>query len=335
MNRSATPSHQWTRRRAGAAAAIFLAFAVGTRAEDWPTRPVTMVVPYAAGGPVDVLGRIMAQRLGEILGQPVLIENVTGAGGMTGTNRVARAANDGYQFVLGGVGTIAFIPSLFKKPLYNPVADFEPVGLITEQPLVLLARKDLPANNLQEFIAYARAHQAKIQFGSGGAGSGNHLACVLLNAAIGVDITHIPHRGAVYAASDLMAGRLDYMCDSMSTALPQIEGDTVKALAVLTRDRSSRLPNLATAHEQGLTDFSVSIWNALFLPKGAPEAIVRRLHDAANEAVDTPQLRARLDSLGVSVVPPERRSTAYLAPFVASEIAKWAGPIKASGATIE
>src|SRR6266571_7982670 len=198
--------------------------------QDWPTRPVTMVVPFAAGGPADTVGRILAPGLSELLGQQVIIENVGGSGGMTGAARVAKAAPDGYQFVLGNVGTHAANQTFYKAPLYNAATDFAPVMLIAETPLLLLARKDLPADDLPAFTAYAKAHQAKMQFGSGGAGSASHLACMLLNAAIGVNVTHVPYRGAAPAMQDLIAGRIDYQCPDSPIAIAQIESRTIKAI---------------------------------------------------------------------------------------------------------
>src|SRR5215831_1005420 len=189
--------------------------------QDWPTRPVTMVVPFAAGGPADTVGRILAPGLSELLGQQVIIENV-------GSSRVAKAAPDGYQFVLGNVGTHAANQTFYKTPLYNAATDFAPVMLIAQTPLVLLARKDLPADNLKEFIAYAKANQASMQYGSGGAGSASHLACVLLNAAIGINVTHVPYRGAAPAMQDLIAGRIDYQCPDTPIAIPQIQSKMVK-----------------------------------------------------------------------------------------------------------
>ncbi len=304
-------------------------------AQDWPQRPVTMVVPFAAGGGADVMGRILAQRLSELLGQQVIVEDVTGAGGMTGTNRVARAAPDGYQMALGSVGTHAYNQTLYKKPLYDAVTDFTPVALIAETPQVLVVRKDLPAGDLREFIAYARANQARMQYGSAGTGSPTHLACSLVNAAIGIDVTHIPYRGAAPTMQDLIAGRIDYQCPNTTVALPQIEAGTIKAIAILTRERSPILPDLASAQEQGLTDFEASIWYALFLPKGTPGPIVARLHDAAVATMETPSVRARLADIGATVVAPARRSPEYLRKFVASEIAKWAVPIKAANITGE
>jgi tripartite-type tricarboxylate transporter receptor subunit TctC len=303
--------------------------------QDWPTRPVTMVIPFAAGGPTDVLGRVMAERMSQILGQQIVVENVGGAGGMTGVQRVARAAPDGYAFVLGTVGTHAQNQTLYKNPAYNAAADFAPVAFIAEVPLVLITRKDLPAGTLQEFIKYAKENQGKMTFGSAGAGSATHLGCVLLNSAIGVDISHVPYRGTGPAMQDLSGGRIDYMCEIVTTALPQIEGGAVKALATMTKARSPVLPKLATADEQGLKGFEAYTWNAFFLPKGTPEPIVRKLHEATVQAMETPAVKERLEGLGASLVAPERRSPEYLAGFVKSEIEKWAAPIKASGVSME
>ncbi len=294
-----------------------------------------MLVTFAAGGGDDVLARIIAPRLSEVLGQPLVIENVSGAGGMTGVSRVAKAAPDGYQFVLGGTGTFAANQALYKHPLYDAVSDFVPVVLVAEQPILLIARKDLPASNLPEFIAYSKANQAKMQYGSPGAGSTSHLACVLLNAAVGVDVTHIPYRGGAPAYQDLIAGRIDYLCPYSSTAIPQIGSKAVKPIAILTKNRLPTLPNLASAQEQGLPNFEAYQWFALFLPKGTPAAIVQKLHDATVAAMDTPAVQGRLTELGVAVVAPERRSPKYLQKFIESEIEKWAAAVKASGVTAD
>ena len=243
-----------TIRMIAAVAALVAAIAPAT-AQNWPTRPVTIVYPFGAGSAGDVLGRIFASRLSELLGQPVLFENVGGAGGMTGASRVAKAAPDGYQVLLGTTSTLAVNQTFYKNPLYNAVTDFTPVALIAESPIVLVARKDLPANNLQEFIAHAKANHAKMQYGSAGVGSSVHLACAGLNAAIGVNITHVPYRGGGSATQDLIAGRIDYQCPAAELAIPHIQGNSVKAIAVLTKNRSPILPNLASAHEQGLANF--------------------------------------------------------------------------------
>src|SRR3954470_3599645 len=246
-------------------------------AQNYPSRPVTMVIPFAAGGPTDVLGRVVGARMSEILGQQVVIENVTGAGGQTGSKRVADSAPDGYNVVVGTVGTHAQAQTLYKKPLYNSQTDFTPVGLIAQVPIVLIARKDLPVKDLKEFVAYAKENQKKMQFGSAGAGSATHLGCVLMNYLIGVDVTHVPYRGTGPAMQDLAAGRIDYLCEIITTAKPQIDGGTVKALAMLDSKRSPALPDLPTAEEQGTKDIVAYTWNAIFLPKGAPEAIVTKL----------------------------------------------------------
>jgi tripartite-type tricarboxylate transporter receptor subunit TctC len=304
-------------------------------AQDWPVRPVTMVVPFAAGGPIDTLGRPLAQYLSGVLGQQVVIENVSGAGGMTGSLRVAQAPADGYQFVLGSVGTHAHNQSLYKKPLYDAKSDFAPVALIAEVPLVLIARKDLPPDDLKGFIAYAKANHAKMQYGSAGVGTSTHIGAVMFNLAIGVDVTHVPYRGGGPAMLDLIAGRLDYICNIASTAVPAIEGKTVKALALLATARSPALPDLATADEQGLAGFEAYSWNAIFLPRGTPPAIVAKLNAALVAVMDMPAFRDRMKEIGLIVVAPERRTPAYLQTFVASEIDKWMGPIRASGATAD
>jgi tripartite-type tricarboxylate transporter receptor subunit TctC len=304
-------------------------------ADEWPTRPVTMVVPFAAGGPADAVGRILASRVSQTLGQEVIVENIGGGGGMLGGSRVARAAPDGYQFVLGNMGTHAANQTLYKAPLYNAATDFAPVLLVAETPLLLLARKDLPADNLPQFITYARANQAKMQFGSGGAGSASHLACLLVNLAIGINVTHVPYRGAAPAMQDLMAGRIDYQCPDSPTSIAQIESGTIKALAVLTAERSARLAGVPTAREQGVSQIVASNWFAAFYPKDTPTGIVEKLRVAIVAAMDTPSLQARMREIGAELVAPDRRTPDYLRTFVASEIAKWAAPIKQSGAIIE
>lgn len=301
-------------------------------AQTWPTRPITMIVPFAAGGPTDVLGRVMADRMSQILGQQVVVENIGGAGGMTGAARVARGVPDGYSFVLGTVGTHAVNQTLYKEPLYNAVTDFAPVTLIAEVPLILIVRKDFPASNLQEFIAYVKANQAKLQFASAGAGSAVHLGCLYLNAVIGTnDVQHVPYRGSGPAMQDMVAGRVDYMCEISSTAMPQIQAGAVKALATLTASRSSVFPDLPTAQEQGLQGFEAYTWNAIFMHKDTPPAIIERMRAATVEAMNTPAVRERLQGLGAIMASPERQGPAYLANLVKSEIEKWAGPIRASG----
>jgi tripartite-type tricarboxylate transporter receptor subunit TctC len=316
-------------------AALVVSFAGPAIGQAWPARPVTMVISFAAGSGDDVLGRIIAVRLSEFLGQQVIVENVGGAGGMNGVSRVAKAAPDGYQFVLGGTGTFAANQTLYKAPLYNAATDFTAVALLAETPMLLIAHKSLPVNNLQEFITFARANQSTMQYGSGGPGSATHLACVLLNAAIGVNPTHVPYRSAAMAIQDLMAERLQYVCPIISTVASQIESGQVKGLANFSKTRAPILPKLPTANEQGLAGFDAYIWNGAFLPKGVPPPIVDKLHDAIVATLDTPAVRNRIEEIGGSIVSPDRRSPDYLRAFVDSEIKKWAGPIKASGISID
>lgn len=303
-------------------------------AAPWPTRPVTMVVPFAAGGPTDVVGRILAGRLSEILKQQVIVVNVGGAGGMTGAARVAKARPDGYEVLLGTVGTQAYSQSLYKAPLYNANTDFAPVVLVAEQPLVLVLRKNFPAKTLQEFAAYARANAAKLSFGSGGAGSATHLGCVLLNSSIGVKVQHVPYRGSALALQDLIAGRIDYLCDAVSTELGPIKAGRVKPIAVLATRRSAVLSNLPTAQEEGFK-VDANNWIGLFYPRRTPEPIIRRLRDATVEAMNTPSLRSRMVTLGTELVGAGRTSPGYLQRFVSSQIEKWAVPIKESGVSAD
>jgi tripartite-type tricarboxylate transporter receptor subunit TctC len=319
----------------GAALAGAVGLAGAASAQDFPTRPITMVIPFAAGGPTDVLGRVMAERMSQILGQQVVVENVGGAGGGTGSLRVARATPDGYTFLLGTVGTHAQNQTLYKKPLYNAAADFQPVGLIAEVPLNLITRKDFPANSFEEFVAYSKKNQDKMTYASAGAGSATHLGCVLLDTAMGTKIQHVPYRGTGPAMQDLQGGRIDFLCEIVSTALPQIQGGAVKAIATMTKERSPVLPELPTIHEKGIPNFEALTWNAFFLPKNTPEPIAKKLHDAMLQAMDTPAVKERLQGLGAMLVTPDRRSPEYLAKFVTSEIEKWAAPIKASGVSVE
>src|SRR6202790_60968 len=282
-----------------------LAVTTDVRAQPSPTRPLTMINPFAAGGPNDVLARLFAQRMGEILGQSIIIENVGGAGGMNGADRVAKAAPDGYTFLQGTVGTQAQNQTLFKKPAYNATTDFAPVALIVEAPLVLVARKDMPVKDMKEFVAYAKANKEKMQYASAGTGSAIHLGCALMNMVTGLDVVHVPYRGANPAMQDLMSGRVDYLCDILTTAKPQIDSGAVKAIAILTRERSPVLPNVPTAIEQGFA-VEAYTWNAFFLPKGTPEEIVQKLNRATVEAMKTPALRAKLESAGLKFVSDDR-----------------------------
>ncbi|MFN3656624.1 MAG: Bug family tripartite tricarboxylate transporter substrate binding protein [Pseudolabrys sp.] len=317
-----------------AAFAGLLALTGTAGAQNYPTKPITMVIPFAAGGPTDVLGRVVGARMSEVLGQQVLIENVGGAGGQLGSKRVADAAPDGYTMLIGTVGTHAQSQTLYKKPLYNAAADFTPVALIAEVPIVLTVNKDVPAKDFKEFVAYAKANQDKVRYGSAGAGSATHLGCVVLNAAMGTNLTHVPYRGTGPALQDLLSGQIQFLCEVITTAKPQIDGDKVRALAIMTKQRSPVLPNLPTALEQGL-DVQAYTWNAIFMPKNTPPDIVKKINAAALAAMKTPAVKDRLQGLGATIVSDDRAKPEYLAGFVKSEIEKWAAPIKASGASAD
>jgi tripartite-type tricarboxylate transporter receptor subunit TctC len=318
-----------------AIATALLATTAPVAAQNWPTHRITLVVPFSAGGSSDVIARITADGISNNLHQPVIVENVTGAGGLIGGARVAKAAPDGYEFLIGNVGSVAQSQWLYKQPLYNSVKDFAPVGLLTDESLVLIVRPDFPADNLQQFIAYTKANQDKLHFSSSGAGGSNHLACMLLNSAIGIEVTHVPYRNVVQGMQDVMAGRVDYDCLSLPLALPQIAARSVKPIAVLSKNRSPILPNLQTANEQGLTDFDTPSWYALFLPAATPPAIVQKLNQATVATLDEPAIQERFKQIGGDVIAPNRRSPEYLAQFLAAEIRRWEGPIKASGVQLE
>jgi tripartite-type tricarboxylate transporter receptor subunit TctC len=315
--------------------ACFIAFALDlspVAAQNWPNRFVTLVVPFGPGSGTDLVARIIAARASELLGQQMVVENVGGAGGIIGVTRVAKAVPDGYQVVLGAVDTFAQSQSLHKNPPYNSLTDFVPIALAVEQPLLLIVRKNLPVSNLQEFAAYVKTHQNSMQFGSAGVGAAPHLACFQLTSLIGATVTHVPYRGSAPAMQDMVAGNLDYYCPLAVGAIPLIENKSVNALAILTAERSSLLPTIPTAKEQGF-DVDGYYWMGFFLPKGTPSEIVAKLNGVISRTLDTPSVQTRLRELATSVVAPERRSPAYLQNFVESEITKWAATMKASGVT--
>jgi tripartite-type tricarboxylate transporter receptor subunit TctC len=315
-------------------AVLCVSMAKPAAAGDWPTHTLTMINTFAPGGPNDVPARLFAQRMGEILGQTIIVENVAGAGGMNGAERVVKAAPDGYTFLMGTVGTQAQNQTLYKKPLYDSTKDFVSVGLFLEAPLVLVARKDLPVKSMKDFVTYAKANEDKMQFASAGTGSAIHLGCALMNSVTGLNVTHVPYRGSAPAMADLMSGRVDYLCDIVTTAKPQIDAGTVKPIAILDDARSPALPDVPTAKEQGF-DVNAYTWNAFFLPKGTPEPIVQKLNHAMIETMKTPEVRKKLGDVGLKLVTEDRATPAYLDQYVRSEIAKWSKLIKATGISMD
>ena len=302
---------------------------------DWPVRPITLVVPFSAGGGLDANARLQALALGEILGQSIVVENVGAASGTVGSARVAKATPDGYTLLIGNSGTHAFSQSLFRKPPYDAIGDFAPVGLVSESPRILIVRKDFPASNLREFIAYVKANQAELRFGSAGIGSGTHLPCALLNLALGVDVTHVPYRGAGGAMQDLIGGRIDYMCDTIQTGVAQVKGGSVKGIAVMAARRAPNIPDLATTGEQGLPGVEATVWNAFFFPKGTPQPIVQKANKALQDMVERPDIRRKLEELGIEIVPPEHRTPDYLAKMLPGEIERWRKVIKDAGISMD
>lgn len=302
-------------------------------AQHWPTRPVTMVVPFPPGGGTDVLGRIVAQKMSEILGQQVIVENVGGAGGMIGSARVAHATPDGYQFVLGSRAD-AINQTLYKHPLYDFKRDLAPVILVADQPMIIIARKDLPVSGLQDFIAYVKKNQATLRTGSAGIGSTGYVDCALFNQAIGVKVQDIPYRGGGPALQDLIGQQFDYFCTLSPTAVPPVQAGLVKPIAMLSPKRLPSLPDLPTADEQGM-HFEASTWFAFFVPRSTPADVIKKLRDATAAAINTPAVQERLAGTGTFVVPIEHQTTEYLESIIGPEIEKNGAPLRAAGLSIE
>jgi tripartite-type tricarboxylate transporter receptor subunit TctC len=324
-----------TMMRMALAAAAIAAFTVPAPAQDWPSRPITLIVPFAPGGGIDASARLQALAIGEALGQTVVVENVGAAAGTIGSARVAKAAPDGYTFLIGNSGTHVYSQALYKKRPYDTLEDFEPISMVTESPRILIARKDLPVNNLQELIAYMKANQTKMQYSSAGVGSGTHLPCALLNFTLGVNITHVPYRGEGPALQDVIAGRIDYMCTTIQSGAAQAKQGTVKGIAVMSSRRAAIIPDLATTGEQGLAGVEATVWNGFFLPKGTPKPIVDKMHAAIEEMIARPDIRERMESLGLEILPPEQRTTAYFAQFLKQDVERWGKVIKAAGISVD
>ena len=312
--------------------ALFAFASASTQAQNYPTRSATIIVPFAAGGPADITGRIVADIFSRHLGQQFVVENVGGAGGTTGTTRAARATADGYTLISGHLGTNALAGVFYPNLAYDPEKDFEPIGLIAEQPELLAVRKDLPPNNLKEFVAYAKANEAKLNMAHAGVGSVSYIGCLLLNSAIGIKPTLIPFTGTAPAMNAMIAGQVDYDCDPVLGPLPQVRAGNVKALAIAAKKRSPLLPDVQTSAEQGMPEFECAPFYAVFAPKGTPQAVIDKLADALSKGLDEPAVRTRLESLGAEIASPERRGPKALAALVHSEIARLTPILKAAAA---
>jgi tripartite-type tricarboxylate transporter receptor subunit TctC len=316
------------------ALASLLAFAnvAAAQAQSYPTRAVTIVVPFAPGGPADITGRIVADHFSRTFGQQFVIENVAGAGGTTGTTRAARANPDGYTLALGHMGTHAAAVALYPNLAYKPDVDFEPIGLIAEQPELLAVRKDFPPNTLPEFASYAKANESKLNMAHAGIGSVSYVGCLLLNAAIGIKPTMVPFTGTGPALNALLSGQVDYVCDPILGPLPHVRAGTVKALAVATGKRNALLPDVPTAAEGGLPQFDAAPFYALFAPKGTAQPIIELLAAALKKGLDEDVARKRLVELGADVPEPDRRGPQALAALVKSEIARLTPILEAASA---
>jgi putative tricarboxylic transport membrane protein len=311
-----------------------LALAPGpAAAQDYPTRPITLIVPFAAGGPTDVISRIVGEHMSRTLGQQIVIENVVGAGGTTASTRAKRANPDGYTLITGHMGTHAASVPLYPNLQYHPSNDFEPISMLAGTPVLILAKKDFPPKDLKEFVSYVKANEAKLNMAHAGVGSVSFTSCLLLNSILGVKPTSIPFQGTGPAMNALVAGQVDYMCDQIVNAVPQINGGTIKAYAIGTAERNPALPDLPTTKEAGLPEFQVSAWNALFAPKGTPKPILDKLNAAVVAALDDETVRKRLLELGSDIPPKEKRTPQALAELVKSEIDRWTPVIKAAGVT--
>lgn len=303
----------------------------GAARADYPERPITMIVPFAAGGPTDVIARILADHMSRTLGQQIVIENVAGAGGTTGTLRAAQASPDGYTLIMGHMGTHGAAPAAYPNLKYDPRKDFAPIGLAAGTPILIVARKDFPAKNLKEFIAYLKANSAKLNEAHAGPGSVSWTTCTLFNSLVGAKPTRVVYRGTGPALNDLVSGHVDYMCDQIVNLVPQIQANTIKAYAIATPQRSSVLPAVATTREAGLPDYQVVAWNAIFAPKGTPPAIVKKLNDALQKALADDKTRKRLLDLGSDLSNTAARTPEGLAKLVDSEVTRWNKVLKAAG----
>lgn len=315
---------------AALAASAVLAAAGGAAAQTYPARPITMVVPFAAGGPTDVLARIVAQRMTQTLGQQIVIDNVGGAGGTLGAAKVARAQGDGYTVLFSHMGVQAVNIALYKELPYNSRTDFLPVALAGTNPMVLLVKKDLPVKDFAEFLAYNRANHQKMSYGMAGIGSASHLGGLLLNSMMKTDVQAIPYRGTGPAMNDLVAGQFDWMVDQAVNVLQQVRAGTVRAIGVSSLARLEQLPDVPTIDQAGLKGYEVAIWNAIFVPKGTPRPIVDRLNAAANEALADPAIRQRLTDLAVVLPAKEESTPEALGALLAASIEKWVATVRAA-----
>jgi len=312
------------------AAVAALVASTAVLAQDYPSRTITVVVPFAAGGPTDTVTRLIAQSMTKTLGQTVIVENVAGAGGTIGPKKVAAAKPDGYTLVLMHIG-ISTSVTLYRNLGYNPMTDLEPIGLVTDVPMTFIARKDFPPKDMKELIAYVKANKDKVTYANAGVGAASHLCGMLLMTAMQTDLTTIPYKGTGPAMTDLMGGQVDFMCDQTTNTTPQIRGGKVKAYSVTTAQRIKTMPELPTVQESGIKDFQVGIWHGMWAPKGTPKPVIDKLTAALQTALKDPTVVAKFADLGTEPVPQDQATPAALAKHLKAEVDKWAPIIKKAG----
>jgi tripartite-type tricarboxylate transporter receptor subunit TctC len=311
-------------------ASVLLLSVSPSSAQDYPTKVITMVVPFAAGGPTDTVARLITVPMSKTLKQQVIVENVGGAGGTIAANRVAKAAPDGYTILIHHIG-MATAPALYRKLPYNPMTDFEPIGLINEVPMALVAKKDFPAKDLKELIAYVKANKDKVNYANAGLGAASHLCGMLFMSAIQTDVTTVPYSGTAPAMNDLLGGQVDFMCDQTTNTTSQIKAGKIKVYGVTTKKRVASLPNVPTMDEAGLKGFEVSIWHALYGPKGTPKPVIDKLTKALQEALKDATVKQRFADLGTEPVDEKRATPEALRTHLKAEIDRWGPIIKKAG----
>ena len=298
------------------------------QAQSYPSRPISMIVPFAAGGPTDIIARIVGEHMSKTLGQQIVVENVAGAGGTTGITRAAQSKNDGYTIMMGHMGTHGAAPALYANLKYDPTKDFEPIGMAAGTPILIVAKKNFPAKDLKEMMAYLKANPDKVNQAHAGIGAVSHMTCIMFNSQLGIKPTAVPYSGTGPALNDLVSGQVDYMCDQIVNLVQQVKAGAIKAYAIATPVRSPALPDLPTTIEAGMPDYQVTAWNAVFAPKDTPKEVVTALTDALGKALDDETTKNRLLELGGVLPTKDERGGKWLGEFVAKEVARWTPVLK-------
>jgi tripartite-type tricarboxylate transporter receptor subunit TctC len=311
-------------------AGFALLVAAPVSAQEYPNKVITMIVPFTAGGPTDTVARLLGVPMTKTLKQQVIVENVGGAGGTIAANRVAKATPDGYTILIHHIG-MSTAPALYRKLPYNPMTDFEPIGLINEVPMTMVAKKDFPAKDLKELIAYVKANKDKVNYANAGLGAASHLCGMLFMSAIQTDVTTVPYNGTAPAMNDLLGGQVDFMCDQTTNTTSQIKGEKIKVYGVTTKKRVPSLPNVPTMDEAGLKGFEVSVWHALYAPKGTPKPVIDKLTKGLQDALKDSTVKQRFGDLGTEPIAEERATPAALRAHLKAEIDKWGPIIKKAG----